>query len=288
MPAQGADGAATAPPVPQAVGGALSPGVAAAMGRSESRSIFARSSALRGLGPELGTVDVAALRGLLAERFAEQSEYNRLGFNAIKNDAVNALLRQKALPAGFGGELAAMALDERHDALWRDYCVQYLALYWRRRWPPPEASAAHDAHRSERAAILDAYARSVSERDKPVAGTALLGIYSLSRDYRDFNPQRVGALALHVAEDPAACEPARVSALQVCAQAGIADALPLARRLALANRQGQLRLSAVAALGFLGEAQDEAPLAALAGGGDGRIRTAAGAALRRLETRIGH
>jgi hypothetical protein len=76
-------------------------------------------------------------------------------------------------------------------------------------------------------------------------------------------------------------ELARITALQVCAQLGVKDVLPLALQFAESAKSIPLRVSAIAAVGQLGGAEVTAYLENLAAGNDARLAVPARAALQR-------
>ncbi|OGV74565.1 MAG: hypothetical protein A3K19_04835 [Lentisphaerae bacterium RIFOXYB12_FULL_65_16] len=88
-----------------------------------------------------------------------------------------------------------------------------------------------------------------------------------------------------LASDPKTCEPTRITALQVCALMNHGPALAVAREIASGTDSACLRVSAIAAVGQLGDASDVALLERHATSRDTRIRTAAAAALERLRSK---
>jgi hypothetical protein len=79
---------------------------------------------------------------------------------------------------------------------------------------------------------------------------------------------------------------ARITAIQICAERGIVQALPEIERFAEAHGQTALQLSAIAALGKLGKTQDTALLERLESRGDVALRPALVAALKRLTPKL--
>jgi hypothetical protein len=75
---------------------------------------------------------------------------------------------------------------------------------------------------------------------------------------------------------------ARITAVGICAERGVAQALPEIERLAQARGQTALQLSAIAALGKLGKTEDAALLRRLGRGADMALRPAIESALKRL------
>ncbi|OGV84517.1 MAG: hypothetical protein A3K19_32770 [Lentisphaerae bacterium RIFOXYB12_FULL_65_16] len=93
---------------------------------------------------------------------------------------------------------------------------------------------------------------------------------------------RFARRACELAADAKVCEPVRVTALQVCAGLGHQPALTLAREIVNGNNGACLRMSAVAAIGTLGDASDLPCLEQLSQSPDVRLRNAATSARQRL------
>ncbi len=262
-----------------------------------------RRDALQKLTRQLSPDDVAALRAFLHARFADQEELRLLSFNGIKNDALDVLLRQDELPEGLGGQLVEMYRDDQHDDVWRDYCVQYFAGYYERRWPSPgrrrgpaplpkpgERQAVDPSpgtlENPERQDIEAAYWEAVSEKDKTIAGTALMAIERLSRVRSEFDRDKIGAAAVDLASDDQCLEGSRITALRVCGLMGRKEVLPAARIVSQTGETTMLRMAAIATLGDLGEEHDIDLVETMAASSEKRIATVAESALQRLKKRL--
>jgi hypothetical protein len=198
-----------------------------------------------GLGEALPAERIEALRALLRTPHAPDAGLSLAEFNAVKNDVLDALIRQKRLPAGLGRQIAEMSRDRSLDPQWRDYCVQHLALYCERRWPAGSRMGAD----ADAQAIQSACWSAVEETQGATAGTALIGLERLSRQYLEFDRARVADWALLLARSGNCSEAARTTALQVCGQMGVTAVLPAAREVAGSKASLPLRLSAIATIG---------------------------------------
>jgi hypothetical protein len=262
----------------------VSRSVAVAVGWSDVRSSRLRNDAIRALAKPLSEDDVRALLWFLDEKFSQQEEYDLLTFNALKNDVLGVLLERAPPSEGIGQSLARMFRDPNHDDVWRDYCVQHFAVCYQARRRAGATSADREL-RAVEAACWEAVAASNST----TAGTALIGLRQLAGEFPEMDGKRVAAASLALATNPSSEEGARVTAMQICAELGETKILPLARTLATGSASAMLRLSAVGALGRLGTSEDATLLKSLAAAGEQRIRTAAAAALKRMENRrAGH
>lgn len=225
--------------------------------------------------------DVQALTLFLDFRSADNKCMPALSFNAVKNDVLDFLLRRERTGRVVATNLTAMLRDNRHDDVWRDYCVQYMAPCYekiRREQEktddPPELA---DLRTNLWAAL--------GMKEKTIAGTALLGMDRLSRQYPEIDRKKVEQAALELALDERAGEPTRITALRICGQNGTSNVLATARFLAQAGDTTVLRMAAVATVGDVGDASDIELLHSLAGSSEKGLAAAANSAGKRLKAR---
>ncbi len=242
--------------------------VAAVLGRDGAGTdLTARLTAAQALGNELQPVELAALYAFMARKAGEDAlPVDKLA--VIKNDVANALLNQTRPPREFGPCLVRMFSDRTHDTLWRDFCAQFLG-----RWYPRTSG-------DERVQIRDVLWQATAETDTQVAGTALIALRD-NVGQGDIDKDRLARRACDLAADAKVCEPVRVTALQVGAGLGHQPALALAREIVNGNSGACLKMSAVAAIGMLGDASDLACLERLSQSPDVRLRNAATSARQR-------
>ena len=89
--------------------------------------------AINALNADMSAADVAALREMLDfsnDRFPEKMR--PIEINAVKNDVLDKLLRQKQLPEGLGLQMVEMAGNAENDPVWRDYCIQFMQPFYER------------------------------------------------------------------------------------------------------------------------------------------------------------
>lgn len=242
-----------------------------------------RRAAMQLLTRELPADDVAALRLFLRIRLAEQVGLRPEEFFALKNDILDVLLRQERFPQGMGLDLAGMYHDRGQDAVWRDYCVQYLAECHARLL---DGAKDVDPQADERTAIIHAYEEALTERDSTIAGTALIGMEQVSRADANLDRGRVRQLAVEIATDEGASEASRVTALRVAAMMDSRGVLPVARMLAQVGQTSMLRIAAVATLGDIGSHEDAELLRAVAEGADKRMKPVVEGARKRLKEQL--
>jgi len=230
-----------------------------------------RLEAAQFLGEDLGCGEVDTLYCFLKSH-PDARENNMAGLHALKNDVINALKDQSTPPAGLTATLIGIYQDRAQDFVTRDYAIQHLTS-----WCGRGAGDAPDA--KER---IHAILREATQEHTTIAGTALLGLHRLSLADRSLNRAQIDRRALEMVTMPETAVAARITAVGICAERGVAQALPEIERLAQARGQTALQLSAIAALGKLGKTEDAALLRRLGRGADMALRPAIESALKRL------
>lgn len=262
----------------------LSPAVRVAIGLDGDRKDYnAREKALRQLTRQLPAEDVKGLLLFLDLQTREQKDLDLRRFSAIKNDILDILSRQDQPPPGLGSQLVKMYRDTGHDNVWRDYCIQYLAGSY-------DATKATGVETNEpdmtRKEIEKAYWEALTEKDKTIAGTALLAVERLSRNHAEFDRKKVEEAALALATDERCGEASRITALRVCAMMNKAEALPSAKIVAQTGESVTLQMAAIATVGDLGGREDVELLKSMARSSEKRISNIASAAVTRLTQRL--
>lgn len=242
----------------------------AGMGRDTP--YFTRLANLRGISAsppaELETALAAFLR-----HSPEQSGLRPGQLHAFKNEIANILFAREPIREGLAEQFMAMAEEKKQSAVWRDYCVQHLGAVMERLSP------------EERRRCAGLFAGKTRLAEAGIAGTALIAL-SNNAGLPEIEEDDVARRAFAVASSRRMDAPSRMTALQICARHGCDKVLPLARRLARKSRNINLRASALAAIGTLGGQSDVALLEEYRESGLYRVRTAARAALARLERRV--
>jgi len=254
--------------------------IAIACGTTEIRHQVERSRAAANLGTDFNAEEVKFMLGFLDEKIAGQSEYNTLEFNAIKNDVSWALLHQDKPVEPYCNALVSMYRDKTHDYVWRDYCIQHMAIYCARLKGNKASSKPAALY-----AVLACLADAVKNFRMPVCGTALIGMKNLLGSDGMNGDLNVSEIALKIATNPEACNSARASAVQVAVELKTDGILKVARDMAQNGEDVLLRISAVSAVGKVGTNDDVKLLADLSMNGDSRISLSARRALKSLKLR---
>ena len=243
--------------------------MAVVIGAGDSTDYHTRLKAVHALGKELSDNEVSALLVLLNRKKGDD-DLPLEQVNALKNDIVNVLKAQTRKPLDLANNLMAMYYDKSHDGVWRDYCVQHLGDFYLQIDNAGELKLARNL-----------FWVATHETDSSIAGTALIALAN-NIDQSDVTREAVANTSLLLSADPKCGELAKITALQICANLGEKKVLPTARQIADSTASVPLRISAIAALGTLGDESDRALLGKYAASTDTRLRTAAQSALKRL------
>jgi len=243
-----------------------------AMGLVRTESYFKRLALLRKASNNLSSDQITALREFLCYS-VDEAGLNNECLHAFKNEIANILLNQKMLPDGIVGQFIEMAEEERQGSVWRDYCVQHLGGVM---------SRLSDADREQ---CAEFFFKKTKVFDAGIAGTALIAL-SLNVDTQEIEKRSLAERAYEVAIDEEMDMPSRITAIQIAASHRSEKILSLARQLVDSSGNINLRASSLAALGSLGTDADLLLLEKYVNSGRYRLRTAACAALKRLETRL--
>ncbi|MCW5553212.1 MAG: hypothetical protein KIS67_13765 [Verrucomicrobiae bacterium] len=166
---------------------------------------------------------------------------------ALKNDILNVLRMQNSPPPGFTDTLISIWSNPAQDVVLRDYALQHLFV-----WYEQGALDAADARTEIEDTLFGAACQFNS-----LAGTALLGLHRLSAADPAFSHGEINRLALRLIQSPATDLATRITAIQICAERGLKEALPAIEAVAQASDCVPLRLSASAATTRLsGEERD--------------------------------
>ena len=192
-----------------------------------------------------------------------------LEFNAVKNDVATAIMNQERNCGEFAPHLIAMYYDKSFDDVWRDYCVQFLGQCYGKIEIP-----------QQREIVRNLFSDALKDRGG-IPGAALIAMSGLA-DNPEFGRGKIAeeAYALFIAGKTD--DMIKATAMQVCAKLKKREILPLARELIRTSKNVPLKMSAVAAVGAMGDNSDLDTLRSLAKNSDVRMRTASKAALKKM------
>jgi hypothetical protein len=234
-----------------------------------------RLNAISSLSGHLTDADWAVLQPFLLK--PDGLDKDQLG-QVIKNQLLDALCALNPPPAGLGDVLTKMYRNHQQDEVIRDYAVQHLAAYYE------QMTTQHNSARTEQA-VQNVLWEAVNETSDSIGGTALLALKRLSQEYTRFDQEKIATTALQMAGDNNAGELTHITAFQVCAQMGTADALPAVLQAAQNGETISVKMSAIGALGLLAGPEQIPFLNSVLAGTEDRLKPAAQHALEQITTR---
>ena len=144
-----------------------------------------------------------------------------------KNQVMDELLARPDIPSDYGAEMVALYRDRTQDVYTRDFAVQHIGLYAetlnRRGTYDPASREAGELRR----ALWDAS----GETSTIVAAAAFRALADLAGFDPKINARRLDSRLVSCAGDASASSAARVMAVQLCGERGIAASRPLLQRI---------------------------------------------------------
>ena len=143
-----------------------------------------------------------------------------------KNQVMDELLARPDIPSDYGAEMVALYRDRTQDVYTRDFAVQHIGLYAetlnRRGTYDPASRESGELRR----ALWDAS----GETGTIVATAAFRALADLAGFDPKVDARRLDSRLVSCAGDASASSAARVMAVQLCGERGIAASRPLLRR----------------------------------------------------------
>lgn len=205
-----------------------------------------------------------------------QAHYDRTEYPLLivrQNDLADKLLQSPSTVDSALTVLLSVLEDLDAELLWQEYCLQKLALAY-------EQSALSE---DMRAHLLEVLRQQAGNTQTSFSGTALLGLYRV-REQAGLLPDELIEMARYILKHSDYAVANKVTALQLAVLLGDRTALEQARQwMADPALTVQLRVSAIAAIGSAGSAQDATQLEALLKHPDLRLRRASQTALKKLQ-----
>lgn len=232
---------------------ALPPSLKLVLDPESTLSFQKRLAAVHGLPASLRPEES---RSLLT--FVQSGSYPR-GFSpsqnmALVNDILNVLQRQEEIRSDLVALLEELSANPANPPVIRDYALQHLASL-----ALASAEDQKTTDKGQRVSLLQAQWRTLENDDPLLASGAMLRLLAASRQdmLEPAERRRLEKAALDLASDSKVPNPARITALQVCGQLGMADAKHVAYSLASSeNESFPLRVAAVATLGQVLDSKD--------------------------------
>jgi hypothetical protein len=228
-----------------------------------------RLKAVHHLRKNLTPTEIQALLWFLHKKIKDDKLKN-LDFNAIKNEVVIALMSQEMPVHELPQHLIAMFNSKDMDKIWRDYCVQFLGQLYPK--IPDEES---------RLQAKQVFVSALGDK-RFLAGTALISM-DLAGNCKEIKKSEIIEHAYNLCIDKDASDIVKTTALQICAKHHDNKTLPVAKDILKSKASSvPLKMSAIAAIGMLGNGSEVAMLEKYRLSSDVRLRKSAKAAIKKL------
>lgn len=246
---------------------------------SESAGYDARLKAARALSDHLPKQDVDAILRFI--RSPKPDDCRTRQWHTLFNDTVNALRHQQEAPAHLTDTLIGVYRSS-DDVILKDFAIQHLRGWY----SDPDPLAKTEQSAVKRPLILETIKHASQQTQYTYSGTALNCLHYIDLETKGANyllGNDLDSRIVTAARESSTNKHCRISAIQLCAMRGLGEVLPVIREIASDSEANvSLRLSAIAALGRLGNEQDRALLEQINNNG-GRLARAAEPALRNLQ-----
>ncbi|MCK5835417.1 MAG: hypothetical protein KAG98_06770 [Lentisphaeria bacterium] len=236
----------------------LSPEVLMIAGISKSAKKLTyndRMDAIEALTTSLEHGTIEFLRAFLKVPYDENCGLKAIGYNAIKNDVLEVLLRQQSLVEGIGTDLVEAFHDQNTDEMWRDYAIQFMEMYYGQALSQQNENN-YKAVEAELTEIEATYFAGIQEVNSTIAGTSLIGLQTVaSKDSRVDMDSAVTA-AVAIVNDSSIPDYNRMTALRICGDSESEEIRDSVLELVQVGESMPLRIVAVSTLGDMGNKDD--------------------------------
>ena len=234
-------------------------------------------AAIRALPTDLTDGEFQALMDLLKDDVP--SAMSASVWSTLQNEIMEVLRHRRYNLSQYPQAIAGILSDREASPIMRDYAAQHLSLYLSDRASSLEETVIHSSLNS-----LLAVLNGSREAEQQVTGTTLMALCDLNEKQSQLLQSHRPAIDQAVLKLLDFNHPVtfsnRISALQAAGRLKVTEALPQVRQMATSEEiKHSYRLSAIAALGYYAEAEDQSFLEEVAQG-DSKFRFAAQTALK--------
>ena len=233
--------------------------------------------AIRALPTDLTDGEFQALIALLKDDVP--STMSASVWSTLQNEIMEVLRHRRFNLSQYPQAIAGILSDREASPIMRDYAAQHLSLYLSDRASSLEETVIHSSLNS-----LLAVLNGSREAEQQVTGTTLMALCDLNQKQSQLLESHRPAINQAVLKlldfDHPVTFSNRISALQAAGRLKVTEALPQVRQMATSEEiKPSYRLSAIAALGYYAQAEDQSLLEEIAKG-ENRYRFAAQTALK--------
>ena len=251
--------------------------------KTEAKSYRPRINAIHKLDQHLSQKSINSLYNFLDSYFTNQTDLSLLEFNAVKNDILNVLVRQKNIPAELGQKLVENYNNIQHDIVWRSYCLQHLRPYYDRKWRGNLKTQSNKSEISEPEKIRQTLLQAANGTNSILVGTSLKSLERLSQKHSEFDKQKIADFAFEIVKNDIANAELKTTAVSVCGKLGKKEVLPFAKQFAEQSGHLPLRSTSISVIGKLGSPADIKFLKKFTENKNIPIRAAAQTAIQNIE-----
>ena len=139
-----------------------------------------------------------------------------------KNQLMDELLDQPAIPTDYGETMVALYRDKARDDITRDFAVQHIGLYSQ----ALNRSGTYDPDSDDARQCRDALFAAAAETRTVIAAAAFRALSDASEFDPHIDNRRLDAMLVSCVGDASASTAARVMAAQLCGERGVSSAMP--------------------------------------------------------------
>ncbi len=227
-------------------------------GNTDQKDYVPRANAVLLLNDYLTEEEIASVKEFL---YQKKLDLSNMQINSIKNDLVIVLMRQKKPVQDLALWLMEMFSDPEYGDTWRDYCMQFLGQIY------------PDTSEQVREKIRGVFQKGMKERANGIAGAAMIAV---NRNINDplIDRKALARTACEVAVSEDSPDYLKITAVQIAALNGEKDILNFCEEVLTsknAKYSVQLKMSAMSAIGILGDSEKLPLLRRYAGMSDIRL-----------------
>ena len=226
-------------------------------GLTHDQNFFDRQKAIADLPNNLPEAAVATLINYLSD--LRNARKGNLWDLSNKNDVLQVLIDQETLHPALGQTILAISNDKTQDPIWRDYNIQFIPAYARRKYK--ELKAPLDFECNE---IVNSLLSAIETDSGEITGTALLGLSRIVQNkVMDALVDKTMVIeqAKSLLNKANATEMERITAIQTMGQMGNKEYLESSLAIVQNPEYTVMeRMAAIATVGQIGNEEDIASM----------------------------
>lgn len=222
------------------------------VGFDASLSLDQRSSLVwRLFKRELRKNDFQAIYAFL--KSYPETEERQQHYHSLKNDLLVTLIDDGRFKESTGQIMLEIINDRQQHEVMREYVLQYVTDYFEKHWlDPQKLNSMSDYDNLLQQSFLDTMWEMVSSNEGPIAGTSLIRLHDLSKNFDIVGQEKVDGVAKWMAIDSTVPPSSRMAALSIISEKKIVEVASDVRFMAFDSSLNiPLRMSALNTIGKL-------------------------------------